>query len=86
MDSIVDCFLTRFTEFSIKNYIYPEISSKMENQLREYVSFVGVASNFIKIFLKILKNFKNLEKKLKFKKKFKNLDRFKNREKIKKIV
>ena len=26
-DSIVDCILTRFAEFSIKNYIYSEISS-----------------------------------------------------------
>ena len=41
-DSIVDCVLTRFAEFSIKNYIHPEISSKMENQLREYISFGGV--------------------------------------------
>ena len=38
----MDCVLTRFAEFSIKNDIHPEISSKMENQLREYISFGGV--------------------------------------------
>ena len=42
MDSIVDCVLTRFTEICIKNYVYPETFSSMENQLREYVSFGGV--------------------------------------------
>ena len=38
----MDSVLTRFAEFSIKNDIHPEISSKMENQLREYISFGGV--------------------------------------------
>ena len=42
-DSIVDCVLTRFVEFSIKNYMYSEISSSMENQLREHSSFGGVS-------------------------------------------
>ena len=42
MDSIVDRILTRLIRISIKNYKYAEISSQMENQLREYVSFGGV--------------------------------------------
>ena len=41
-DSIVDSIFTWLIEISMKNYIYPEISSSMENQLREYVSFGGV--------------------------------------------
>lgn len=41
-DTIVDRDLTRLIEISIKNYVYPEISSSMENQLREYFSFGGV--------------------------------------------
>ena len=41
-DSIVDCFLTIFPEFSIKTYINSEISSSMENQVCEYLSFGGV--------------------------------------------
>ena len=47
LDSIVDRILTVTTEISVKNYICPEISSKMENQLREYVSFVGVRPGLI---------------------------------------
>ena len=58
MDSIVDCILTRLIGISIKNYKYAEISSQMENQLREYVSFNGVSLvtsdkiSFLKILLK----------------------------------
>ena len=43
-DSIVDSIYTWLIEISMKNYIYPEISSSMENQLREYVSFGGVSN------------------------------------------
>ena len=42
LDSIVDRFLTILTEFSIKSYIDTEISSSMENQVCEYISFGGV--------------------------------------------
>ena len=41
-DSIVDSIFTWLIEISMKNYIYPEISRSMENQLREYISFRGV--------------------------------------------
>ena len=46
-DSIVDCFLTIFPEFSIKTYINSEISSSMENQVCEYLSFGGVSVGLI---------------------------------------
>ena len=42
LDSIVDHVLTRLIGITMKNYIYAEISSQMENQLCEYVSFGGV--------------------------------------------
>ena len=42
LDSIVDRVLTRLIGITMKNYIYAEISSQMENQLCEYVSFGGV--------------------------------------------
>ena len=46
-DSIVDSIFTWLIEISMKNYIYPEISSSMENQLREYISFGGVTQRAI---------------------------------------
>ena len=38
----MDRVLTRLIGITMKNYIYAEISSQMENQLCEYVSFGGV--------------------------------------------
>ena len=38
----MDRILIVTTEFSIKSYILSEISSSMENHLREYISFGGV--------------------------------------------
>ena len=41
-DSIVDRVVTMFAGFSIKSYIFSEISSSMEKLICEYISFGGV--------------------------------------------